>query len=577
MLNVANRIIKMSGKEGWRIKAAIVLSVFEGIFIAAPLGLIYYGILIILESNATPAASVRIGIIMLMLVLFRAFFKFLIDKLQGGMAYELFASERLKLGEHLKRLPMGYFSEGNIGNITSVITTDIVFAEQWGMHAVATVISSYVGIAINILLMLFIDWRVSLILTLILIVSSITLKQFNRASKKESKIRQDGFAQLTKAIIEYVKGIGVIKSFNVQREGDSDINHAFDTFKAISIRVEKGLSGLYRSYMYWFALGVACIIATAVYDYNAEHIQLAWCILILLFSMQFFASFKALGSMATLLRVMEAGLDRYDAIIAVEEIDADGKAIVLDNFDIVFDHVSFAYDQTDVIHDVSFEIPARCMTALVGKSGSGKSTITNLIARFWDVQQGAITIGGVNIKEMTVESLLENISMVFQNVYLFNDSILENVRFGRPEATKDEIIEVCKKARCHEFIMALENGYDTIVNESGASLSGGEKQRIAIARAMLKDAPIILLDEATANIDPDNEQIIQEAINALVQNKTLVLIAHKLSTIRNADQIIVMEEGRIIQQGNHKQLIESDGLYLEFWKRRTKATSWKIS
>lgn len=576
MLNVAKRIIDMSGNEGWRIKVAIVLSVFEGLFIAAPIGLIYYSILIILEERATPENAIHIGVILLMLVFIRAFFKFLIDKLQGGMAYELFASERLKLGEHLKRLPMGYFSEGNIGNVTSVITTDIVFAEQWGMHAVATVISNYVGIGINILLMLFIDYRISLIIVLILILSSFTLKKFNKVSKEQSKIRQNGFAHLTKAIIEYVKGISVIKTFNVQRNRENDINSAFETFKEISINVERGLSGLFRRYTYWFALGVACVISIAILDQYTGQIELAWGILILLFSLQFFTSFRALGSMATLLRVMEAGLDRYDQIMSEKEIDVEGKNVSLSKFDIEFNNVSFAYDKEKVIRDVSFKIPEKSMTALVGKSGSGKSTITNLIARFWDVQQGEVLVGGINVKEMTVDSLLENISMVFQRVYLFNDSILENIRFGKSEATKEEIIEICKKARCHEFIMALKNGYETIVDEGGASLSGGEKQRISIARAMLKDAPIILLDEATANIDPDNEQIIQEAINELIQNKTLVLIAHKLSTIKNADQIIVMEEGEIIQKGNHKELIEVEGVYLDFWKHRSKATSWKI-
>lgn len=577
MLEVAKRIIKMSGSEAWRVKVASILSVFEGLFITAPIGLIYYSIIIILEKKATSEKAILIGIALLSFVLLRALCKYLIDELQGGMAYKLFADERLKLGEHLKKLPMGYFSEGNIGSVTSVITTDIVFAEQWGMHAVATVISDYVGIGINILIMFFIDYKISLLLITILLVSSITLKNFNKISKIESKARQEGFASLTKAIIEYVKGISVIKTFNVQRNKENDINTAFNKFKEISITVEKKLSRPYRRYTYWFDLGVTCVIAIAIYDEYTGQIELAWTILILLLSFQLFSGFRALGSMATLLRVMEAGLDRFDEIMAVKEIDIDGKDISLDKYDIEFDHVSFSYDKKKVINDISFQIPEKSMTALVGKSGSGKSTITNLIARFWDVQEGEVRVGGVNVKDMTVNSLLEHISIVFQRVYLFNDSVIENIRFGKPEASKEEIIEVCKKARCHDFIMTLENGYETIIDEGGANLSGGEKQRISIARAILKNAPIILLDEATANIDPDNEEMIQEAINELVKNKTLVLIAHKLSTIKKADQIIVMEEGKIIQKGTHKELTEKEGVYLDFWKHRIKATSWKIS
>ncbi len=273
---------------------------------------------------------------------------------------------------------------------------------------------------------------------------------------------------------------------------------------------------------------------------------------------------------------MEAGLDRYDAVMKEEIIDADGTDIQLENFDVSFDNVTFAYEEENVLKNVSFEVKENSMTALVGKSGCGKTTVTNLIARFWDIQKGQIRVGGVDVKEMTSDSLLRNISMVFQDVYLFEDTIINNVKFGKPDATMEEVVEACKKARCYDFIQSLDNGFDTLVEEGGSSLSGGEKQRISIARAILKDAPIVLLDEATASVDPDNEKYIQQAITELIRNKTLIVIAHKLRTIKHASQIVVLDKGEITEIGNHDSLIAENGLYKELWDRRSVANKWKL-
>jgi len=259
-----------------------------------------------------------------------------------------------------------------------------------------------------------------------------------------------------------------------------------------------------------------------------------------------------------------------------EVLEDNNKKVELNNFDIEFENVSFAYEKENVLNNVSFKAEEKSMTALVGSSGCGKSTIANLIARFWDVEKGTVKIGGVDIREIEMESFLKNISMVFQKVYLFNDTILNNIKFAKPDATLEEVIEVFKKARCHDFIMDLEKGYDTVIGEGGSTLSGGEKQRISIARAMLKDAPIILLDEATASLDPDNERYIQEAINELVKNKTLIIIAHRLSTIKNADNILVIDKGKVIEEGKHNELISKKGKYYKLWKRRIQSSSWKV-
>ena len=282
--------------------------------------------------------------------------------------------------------------------------------------------------------------------------------------------------------------------------------------------------------------------------------------------------------MTTLIRMLDSTLDRVERIKQAKRIDENGKDISLDSFDIAFDHVSFAYENGNpILNDVSFSIPQGSMTAIVGPSGSGKTTITRLIARFWDIQDGSITVGGHDVKEFTCDSLLKNMSMVFQNVYLFRDTIENNIKFGFPEATHEQVMEAAKKACCHDFITALPDGYNTVIGEGGSTLSGGEKQRISIARAMLKDAPIILLDEATASVDPENEVHLQQAISALVKNKTLIVIAHRLSTIRDADQVLVVDNGKIAQKGVHADLIQQKGIYQNFWNIRQKARNWKLA
>lgn len=299
---------------------------------------------------------------------------------------------------------------------------------------------------------------------------------------------------------------------------------------------------------------------------------------ILLASFTIFGPIEVIGEITSMLRLLDAVLDRVTRIKEAPVIDENGRDIALQRFDIAFDHVCFAYaDGARILEDVSFTVPARSMTAIVGPSGSGKTTITRLIARFWDVDQGSVRVGDHDVREFSCDSLLANISMVFQNVYLFHDSIAANIRFGVPNASMEEVICAAKEARCHDFIMQLPQGYDTIIGEGGATLSGGERQRISIARALLKDAPIVLLDEATASVDPENEAELQQAISALTRGKTLVVIAHRLATIRNAEQILVVDVGHIVQRGTHEELLAEEGIYRRFWNVSNRAGAWKIA
>ena len=304
--------------------------------------------------------------------------------------------------------------------------------------------------------------------------------------------------------------------------------------------------------------------------------SLAYFLMFVLFSFVIFGSVENINDAAHMLGLIDSAMNKLEALENAEYIDQDGKDITPTSYDITFQDVFFGYDKRIVLHDVNFTIPQNTTTAIVGPSGSGKSTLCSLIARFYDVDAGKITLGETDIREFTCDSLLKNISMVFQNVYLFRDTIRNNIKFGSPNASEEQMIAAAKKARCHDFIMALPDGYDTVIGEGGSSLSGGEKQRISIARAMLKDAPIVILDEATASIDPENEHLIQEAISALTHGKTIITIAHRLATIENADQILVIDGGTVVQKGTHKELLAQRGTYQEFIKIREQAEGWRI-
>ncbi len=577
MLRMVKRMLALSGEHKKKLKWAFFISFIEGLFTIMPEILVMLTVYRIATDSIQRDDVALISGLLVGSVVMRALMRRLVDGLQSGTGYLMFARERMLAGEHLKRLPMGYFSEGAIGNVTSVITSDIVFAEQFGMSTLSKIVNAWISMVLGSIMLLSLDWRIGLIAITTFIMGIFALQRMDLVSKEHGKKRQIGYSRLTGQVVEFIKGIAVIKAFNLTGDRFKQMNDAFKAFRDNAIAFEHAFAPTYLRFHHVFAFGTgAVVLALSVLGLRGD-MPMAVVVVMLIYIFQFFRPFQVLGSVAALVRIMEAGLDRYEAVMSIPAMDLSSQPKELNTFDISFDAVSFAYDDKNVIEDMSFSIPEKSMTALVGKSGCGKTTVTNLIARFWDVQSGAVSIGGVNVKELSSESLLKHVSVVFQNVYLFQDTILNNIRLGKPEATMEEIIVACKKARCYDFIMALEKGFETMVEEGGVSLSGGEKQRISIARAILKNAPIVLLDEATANIDPDNEAYIQEAINALVMDKTLVVIAHKLSTIQHADQILVMDKGRIVEKGTHTALMEEAGIYASLWAKRMRARSWKIT
>jgi ATP-binding cassette subfamily B protein len=318
------------------------------------------------------------------------------------------------------------------------------------------------------------------------------------------------------------------------------------------------------------------IVFVSIYFYLSESMTLVYCLLMVIASFMIFDQLKAAGSGMATLRLTESAIDRANDLDDVPVMNEGAQAIAPVTHEIRFNQVDFSYGERPVLESVSATIPEKKMTAIVGPSGSGKTTMCNLIARFWDIQGGQISIGGRDVRDYTLDSLLANISMVFQNVYLFDDTIENNIKFGKPDATHEEVVEAAKRACCDDFIQALPDGYNTMIGEGGSSLSGGEKQRLSIARAMLKDAPIIIFDEATASIDPENEDRLQAAIESLTRDKTIIMIAHRLKTVRNADQILVLDQGHIVQHGTHDELMQQKGLYADFIGARKQTLSWKL-
>ncbi|MCG8499424.1 MAG: ABC transporter ATP-binding protein/permease [Firmicutes bacterium] len=576
MLNIIKRILNLAGESANRIKIAFVISIFEGIFAKVPIILVLYILIKMVSDSATVQDAWIVGIIGIAIVILRAVSRRLVDGFQAGTGREVLARERMKIGDRLKRLPMGYFSEGNIGNVTAVITSDLVFIEEHAIHTLSKIVTGYLSTAIGVGMLTVLDYRMGIISIATIILAILGLKRIQKVAEYHSGARQEAQSRLIGSVLEYVKGITVIKSFNMVGDRAQKINNEFEKYRDVSIDFEKKFNPPLLNYESCFAFGIGLTILASSYFAFNQTLDMAFMLMMLIFVFELYLPFKELGGLSGQVRIMEAALNRYEAIHNVAVIDEKGKDIAINHFDIEFKDVAFAYEQEEVLRNISFKVPERSMTALVGKSGCGKTTIANLTARFWDVQKGEILVGGVNVKDMTCDSLLKNISMVFQNVYLFHDTILNNIKFGKQDAALDEVIDACKKARCHDFIMELEHGYDTVIGEGGSSLSGGEKQRISIARAILKDAPIILLDEATASVDPDNEEHIQMAITELVKDKTLVVIAHRLSTIKSADQILVIDNGKLIQKGTHDELLKEKGQYHDFWQRRIKARSWKI-
>ncbi|MCR5061465.1 MAG: ABC transporter ATP-binding protein/permease [Saccharofermentans sp.] len=567
MLKILHRIINMTGKYKTRIRASYITAFLKGLMMKVPLMLCFICISLFMRGEMDKTKCIYFGVAVLASVILEAVFEHISNVLQSATGYMVFADMRLKLGDHLRKLPMGYFTEGNIGKISSVLATDMVFIEENCMGVLSELVTFLISQIIMVVMMFVMDIRMGLLSLLVvgafIIVGNLMLK----TSMKHSVIKQEASESLTEEVLDFAEGIGIIKSYNMLGDKSRRLTDEFAKSCRESIDFEKAYTPWSRALYLTFGIGTALVLALSAYLYTSGSISAEYMAGMALFLFDVFVSIKSYYGQMARLTVTSASLDRIEEVFAAEELADNGKNTLVSVSDasgideIEYENVGFAYTEKDVLTNVSFKIKQGEMTALVGPSGGGKSTIASLLARFWDVKNGKILVRGEDIRDISLGSLMDQISMVFQRVYLFQDTVYNNIAIGRPDATREEVEEAAKKARCYDFIMQLPNGFDTVIGEGGASLSGGEQQRISIARCILKDSPIVILDEATASVDADNERAIQEAISELCKDKTLLVIAHRLRTIRNADQILVVTDGKITERGNHETLMTQNGTY----------------
>ena len=496
--------------------------------------------------------------------------------LQTRAGYRACANKRIEIAEHLRYLPMGWFNDNSLGEVTSVTTNTMENMANVATRVVMITTRGFLTSGIIAVMMFVFDWRMGLITLagLILFFAVNSAMQKKEQSLAQRKFNAD--ERLVTKVLEYVQGIAEVKNFDLTGDSTTQVHAAVEEARKASFGMElPSVLFMLAQFIVNKLTGIA-VCTAAIAFYFGGTMELANCLLMLICSFILFEQLDSAGSYSSLFRSIDIGVDKANSILSVEAMDIDGEEISPESEDIALSHVDFSYDSKPILRDVSLKIPEKTTVAIVGPSGSGKTTLCNLMARFWDVQSGSVTLGGHDVREYSYDSLIKNFSFVFQRTYLFSDTIANNIRFRKPNASMDEVKAAAKKARCYDFIMALPDGFDTVIGEGGATLSGGERQRISIARAIMKDAPIIILDEATANVDPENEKELMEAVAELTHNKTVIMIAHRLKTVRSADRIFVVDRGEIVQQGTHDELVAVDGLYRRFVVERKQAAGWKV-
>ena len=577
MLNVFKKIWSFSKEEQANIKKSILAGFFHAVFNALEFGAIYYMLVNIFSKTLDfKSIFVCLGILVISLV-----GKIMTQKIsqmaQTHAGYFMAAHKRIEIGEKIKRVPMGFFSSFSLGRLTTIATSSLSQAEMWVPMLLVLVLGGVLNTLVFVLGTLIFNVKVGLVAAAGVIVFFIVTSMMEKKSSANADKMTETQTRLTKEVLATLQGMQVIKSYNLGGENNRALRKSIKDTSRILLDLEKSVAPYTVIQRIVMGITTVAMVYVSLNLNLSGELPLAETILMIMASFIIFEGLIGAGSNMAILRACENAIDSVGFIDSMPDMKEGSITEPIKNHNIVFKDVSFSYDDRPILKDVSAKIKENTMTAIVGPSGSGKTTFCNLIARFWDVNSGEILIGGNNIKDYKIENLMNSISMVFQDVYLFEDTIENNIKFGKQNASHEEVVQAAKKARCHEFIEVLPEGYNTLIGEGGASLSGGEKQRISIARAMLKDADIIIFDEATANIDPENEDKLKEAIESLTKNKTVIMIAHRLKTIRNADQIIVLKDGEIVERGSHEELIKNNGLYSDHINAKAKAESWKLN
>lgn len=575
MFGVLKKIFKFAGKRKILLVKSMIVAFVGAVFSALQVVAMMFSLDYIVSGQISKIWFVFS--IMLVSIVGRAACSYYSTNAQTETGYFMVAEKRIHIGDRLRYIPMGFFNENSIGNITAIVTTTLSGIENTAARCLVLVLGGFLNTLALCLMLVFADWRIALLAIAGVLAYLAVTELSQSAAIKTAPARQHAQEGLVAAVLEYIQGMGVVKSYGLEKDNGQTVNVAVDSSSQKALSLEYALApwmAIRQLVVRVFSVG---IILSALYLYARGILPLSRCLLLLIASFMIYQDLESAGNMSDNLQLLGTSIDQANSIDNTPVMDIDGKELEPEDSSISFQNVDFSYGPRKILDNINLSIPAGTTTAIIGPSGGGKTTLCNLIARFWDVETGSISIGGYNVKDYKLDSLMKNISMVFQNVYLFQDTIENNIKFGCPSASREDVIRAAKDACCHDFIMALPDGYDTVLGENGGNLSGGEKQRISIARAMLKDAPIVILDEATASVDPENEAELQAAIEALTHNKTIIMIAHRLKTVRHADQIVVLSGGHIVQRGTHDELIQEEGIYSTFIAMRQEAIDWKLS
>jgi len=576
MIATIGKIYRFMGRHRSKIWGTFAFGLFNAVSRSLELGALLAVLNALVAGGLTRAVMWQSLFIMLASIAGKFIFGYIAQLLRNQCGFLAAADKRVEIGDRIKKMPMGYFNEHALGGITATLTTTLFDIENMAPLVLEKLFSGALDVLLLTSVLAIFDWRISLLVLLgtlcFFAMNGILQKRACTAAPR----RQAAQAKLAEAALEYIRGMGVVKAFGLEGGAGRKIAGAIDDSRTFNTGLEVAfVLPIALQQMVLRGFSVVVVVASLIFYFNGT-MALSTCLTMLVASFFVYGALETAGSMSSMLRNLDYSIDKVLALENAPIMDVDGRDIAPENFDIVCEEVGFSYEEKPTLRGISLTIPQNTTTAIVGPSGSGKTTLCHLISRFWDVNSGSIRMGGEDVRHYSLDALLKNISMVFQSVYLFNDTIENNIKFGMPDATRAEVIAAAKAAQCHDFIAVLPQGYDTVIGEGGATLSGGEKQRVSIARALLKDAPIIIFDEATANIDPENEEKLQGAIEALTHGKTIIMIAHRLKTVRRAHQIVVLDGGEIVQQGGHGTLIEADGIYRDFVQMRRQAIGWKL-
>ena len=576
MIRTLRKFFDFCGEENKKLFiASIWLGVLSAVCSAMRIPAVYIVIQSLLEKNVTIKTLMSSFAVILLSVILTIIINMKATMQQTRAGYRSCADKRIEIAEHLRYLPMGWFNKSSLGEISSVTTNTLENMSNIATRVVMVTTRGFLTAGIIAVMILLYDWRIGLITIVGILVFMAVNALMQQKEQSVSKRKYLADENLVATVLEYVQGIAEVKNYNLTGNSEAKIHSAVEESKKANFSMEiPSVCFMFFQFVINKLTGVAVCIA-AVYFYFQGTMGLTKCLLMLICSFILFEQLDSAGSFSALFRSIDIGVDKVNKILKVPSMETEGKKIIPENYDVDMENIEFSYGSKKVLDDISLHIPEKTTVAIVGPSGSGKSTLCNLMARFWDVSGGSVRLGDFDVREYNYDSLIANFSFVFQRTYLFSDTIANNIKFGKPDSTMEQIVEAAKKARCYDFIMKLPDGFHTIIGEGGATISGGERQRISIARAILKDAPIIF-DEATANVDPENEKELMEAVEDLTKDKTVIMIAHRLKTVQKADWIFVLENGKIIQQGIHEELVKQDGIYRHFVVERREAAGWRV-